>query len=272
MRRLLSILVILSLYVSVQGQAIIHLTGTKATLECYDATNPQAAVVVCPGGSYIWLDYKVEGVEVAQWLQAHGISAYVLRYRVQGWWAWATHYRLIFRGHRYPDPLYDAEAALDWLQSNADSLGIDNSRIGIMGFSAGGHLAMLSTYTRQPAFVVPVYPVVTMRRNCCHTRSRRALLGEYGRCKQSLRDSLSLEEHVRTDCPPVFLVHCVDDYIVDYRNSELLDSALTANNIKHRYIQYRTGGHGFGMSESKGTPECRPWKEEFIKWLKKIYK
>ena len=131
MRRLLSILVILSLYVSVQGQAIIHLTGTKATLECYDATNPQAAVVVCPGGSYSWLDYKVEGVEVAQWLQAHGISAYVLRYRVQGWWAWATHYRLIFRGHRYPDPLYDAEAALDWLQSNASGACVHESADGL---------------------------------------------------------------------------------------------------------------------------------------------
>jgi acetyl esterase/lipase len=68
----------------------------------------------------------------------------------------------------------------------------------------------------------------------------------------------------------VFLVNCVDDPIVDYRNSELLDSALTANGIAHRYIQYRTGGHGFGMSDTKGTPECRPWKEEFLKWLKTI--
>ena len=85
-----------------------------------------------------------------------------------------------------------------------------------------------------------------------------------------MRDSLSLELHVRPDCPPVFLVNCVDDPIVDYHNSELLDSALTANNIAHRYIQYRTGGHGFGMSDTKGTPECRPWKEEFLKWLNAI--
>ncbi len=271
MQRLLSILFTLSLCLSAAGQTVVQLPGTKATLECYGTTDkPMAAVVVCPGGSYSWLDYQVEGVEVAQWLQAHGIAAYVLRYRVQGWWAWATHYRLIFRGHRYPDPLRDAEAALDWLHDNADSLVIDPSRIGIMGFSAGGHLSMLSTYTRRPAFVAPIYPVVTMRQDCCHKRSRRALLGEYGQHRQAMRDSLSLEEHVRTDCPPVFLVNCVDDPIVDYRNSELLDSALTANGIAHRYIQYRTGGHGFGMSDTKGTPECRPWKEEFLKWLKTI--
>ena len=259
MKRVLTIICALLLYAGIQGQTIVHLSGTTATLECYNAEHPGAAVVVCPGGSYSWLDYKVEGVEVAQWLQAHGISAYVLRYRVQGWWAWATHYRLIFRGNRYPDPLRDAEAAIDWLTANADSLGIPTEGIGIMGFSAGGHLAMLSTYTRRPAFVAPIYPVVTMRQECCHTRSRRALLGEYGRCCQVMRDSLSLEEHVRPDCPPVFLVNCV-----------LLDSALTANNVPHRYIQYQTGGHGFGMSDTRGSAECRPWKEEFLKWLKTV--
>ncbi|MBP5341520.1 MAG: alpha/beta hydrolase [Bacteroidales bacterium] len=279
MRRLLAILLLLFCLCTAQGQALVRLPGTSATLECYPADTSHLspftshlAVVVCPGGSYSWHDYKVEGVEVAQWLQAHGIAAYVLRYRVQGWWAWATHYRLLFRGNQYPDPLRDAEAALDWLAVHADSLAIDPRQIGVMGFSAGGHLAMLTTYTRRPAFVVPVYPVVTMRQACCHSRSRRALLGEYGKNNQSLRDSLSIELHVRPDCPPVFLVNCVDDPIVDYHNSVLLDSALTANNISHRYIQYRTGGHGFGMSETKGSPECRPWKEEFLKWIKGLYK
>lgn len=270
MRRLLTIVLLLTAANIAAAQTIVRLPGTKATLECYGAEKPMAAVVVCPGGSYSWLDYQVEGVEVAQWLQSHGIAAYVLRYRVQGWLAWATHYRYFLRGHRYPDPLHDAEAALDWLHSNADSLGIDTARIGIMGFSAGGHLSMLSTYTRRPAFVAPIYPVVTMRQDCVHGRSRRALLGEYGRFKQHMRDSLSLEEHVRPDCPPVFLVNCVDDPVVDYRNSVLLDSALTANSVPHRYIQYRTGGHGFGMSDTRGTAECRPWKEEFLKWLKTI--
>lgn len=274
MRRCLLISLLLFATTTV-AQTIVHLPGTPATLECYPAKQSgnqtvKHSVVVCPGGSYSWLDYQVEGVEVAQWLQVHGVSAFVLRYRVQGWWAWATHYRLLFRGHQYPDPLRDAEAALDWVAAHADSLGLDPDGIGIMGFSAGGHLSMLSTYTRQSAFVAPIYPVVTMRQNCCHTRSRRALLGEYGRCKQAMRDSLSLELHVRPDCPPVFLVNCVDDPIVDYRNSVLLDSALTANHVPHRYIQYKTGGHGFGMSDTKGTDECRPWRDEFLKWIHSI--
>ena len=82
-----------------------------------------------------------------------------------------------------------------------------------------------------------------------------------------MRDTLSLERHVPTDCPPVFLVNCLDDPVVNWRNSVLLDSALTAQRVPHTYLQYRTGGHGFGASETKGTPECRQWKEQFLKWL-----
>ena len=100
-----------------------------------------------------------------------------------------------------------------------------------------------------------------------HNRSRRALLGEYRKSNDVWRDSLSLELQVPDDCPPVFIVNCVDDPTVDYHNSILLDSTLTAKNIKHRYIQYNTGGHGFGVSEVKGSEECRNWKYEFIEWL-----
>ncbi len=105
---------------------------------------------------------------------------------------------------------------------------------------------------------------------CVHKRSRRALLGDDRVNDMKLRDSLSLERHVPIDCPPVFLVNCQDDPIVKYHNSELLDSALTAQHVQHRYIQYRTGGHGFGASASKGTAECRQWKDEFIKWLRSL--
>ena len=84
------------------------------------------------------------------------------------------------------------------------------------------------------------------------------------------RDSLSLEKHVSPDCPPVFLVNCQDDPIVKYHNSELLDSALTANHVPHRYIQYKTGGHGFGASDTKGTEECRQWKQEFLEWIQHL--
>ena len=156
-----------------------------------------------------------------------------------------------------------------------------------MGFSAGGHLVMSAACYNEtdflqlsgiqtdvnlrPAFVVPVYPVVTMDPPYVHKRSRRGLLGDNRVADQTIRDSLSLEKHIPDNCPPVFLINCVDDPIVQYQNSELLDSAVTQKGVPHRYIQYETGGHGFGASEEKGSPECRQWKNEFLAWLKAFY-
>jgi len=124
----------------------------------------------------------------------------------------------------------------------------------------------------KPNFVAPIYPVVTMREPYVHKRSRRALLSEKRNHNQMMIDSLSLECHIPADCPPVFIVNCIDDPVVEYHNSVLLDSALTANKINHRYIQYKTGGHGFGASEEKGTAECRQWKDEFLNWIKNYLK
>ena len=103
-----------------------------------------------------------------------------------------------------------------------------------------------------------------------HKRSRRALLGDNRKNNRRLRDSLSVERHISASCPPVFLVNCKDDPIVKYQNSELLDSALTVHHIPHQYIQYKTGGHGFGASDTKGSPECRQWKKEFLVWVRKL--
>ena len=123
----------------------------------------------------------------------------------------------------------------------------------------------------KPSFLCPVYPVVTMTdKHLTHRRSRRGALGVWGQFNRAMRDSLSLERHIPADCPPVFLVNCVDDPTVKYRNSELLDSALTAQHIPHRYIQYQTGGHGFGASDSKGTDESRQWKNEFLLWISNL--
>lgn len=239
-------------------------------LIAYIAPGATTAVIVCPGGSYCWLDRQTEGVEVAQWLQQNGISAFVLEYRTATWLAWFTHYRWIFRGHQYPDPQDDAEAAFRWVVAHAACYGIDTTRIGMMGFSAGGHLVMSMAGRLPLAFVAPIYPVVTMSAPCVHERSRRGLLGERRRSDPLLCDSLSLERHIPAHCPPVFLVNCKDDPVVHYHNSELLDSALTAAQVPHRYIQYQTGGHGFGVNPQKGTPECRPWKDEFLRWLRSL--
>ena len=232
------------------------------------------AVVVCPGGSYFWHDMEAEGKAVGEWLQRNGISAFVLHYRTAGFMAYFWHYRYVFRGVRYPDALNDLHQAMTYIRQHASELRVNPDSIGAMGFSAGGHLVMSAGELLQPhdrpAFIAPIYPVVTMVEPCVHKRSRRALLGDSRKNNKQLRDTLSLERHVPDDCPPVFLVNCKDDPIVKYHNSELLDSALTAHRVPHRYIQYQTGGHGFGATDNKGTAECRQWKTEFIKWLKQL--
>ena len=233
-----------------------------------------AAVIVCPGGSYLWHDMGGEGKDVGEWLQRNGISAFVLRYRTAGVGAFLTPYRYVFRGNRYPDALNDLLRAMQYVKAHSAELGIDASHVAAMGFSAGGHLVMsaaeLLPREQRPWFVVPVYPVVTMTEACVHRRSRRALLGDSRLRSRQLRDLLSLERHVPADCPPVFLVNCKDDPVVDCRNSELLDSTLTRQQVPHRYIQYQTGGHGFGASDHKGTAECRQWKEEFMAWFRRL--
>lgn len=279
-----------------EARNIIHLwegtsVGNKSvTLEVFLPENHNVgktpAMIVCPGGSYSWHDYEVEGTDVARWLSKNGIAAFVLNYRVQGVFNFITHARLIVPGNHHPYMLQDGQRAIQYVREHADEYNIDINKVGAIGFSAGGHLVMslaefsstdflkplglVSKMSLRPDFAAPIYPVVTMREKVCHTRSRRALLGEYGKFRKSLRDSLSLERHVPSDCPHIFLVNCKDDPIVKYQNSELLDSALSSKGIKHTYIQYQTGGHGFGASDLKGTAESRQWKQRFLEWLREI--
>jgi len=254
------------------------LYAQKKDLKVYipeHVTPDMTGIIVCPGGSYCWHDYETEGTEVAEWLRKNGIVAFVLKYPVQGKFQYVTHSRLIFGGNKHPDMINSLHDAIRFVREHAAEYNVNPHKIGAMGFSAGGHLVMSSAEffddpVTRPDFVAPIYPVVTMSDRSVHKRSRRALLGETGKRNKLLRDSLSLEKHVPVDCPPVFLVNCVDDPVVKYRNSELLDSALTAKGISHKYIQYKTGGHGFGASDTKGTAECRQWRNEFMQWLKSI--
>lgn len=238
-----------------------------------DSTNNTGiAVIVCPGGSYSWLDMKIEGITTAEWLQHNGINAFVLKYRVASVSAYMFGFRVLGIGHKYPDMLHDVEWALKEVYENAEAYNIDTTKIGVMGFSAGGHLTMLSylhnTTPYKPKFLCPIYPVVTMNdESLVHKRSRRGALGVWRQFNHYMQDSLSIEDHITEDCPPVFLVNCKDDPIVKYQNSELLDSALIMKNIPHKYIQYETGGHGFGASNHKGTEECKQWKNEFLLWI-----
>jgi acetyl esterase/lipase len=251
--------------------------------------SPSAAIIICPGGSYFWLSKKTEGTDVARWLQSNGIAAFVLNYRVAGIGSFITHYRLFMRGTRFPDMIQDLQRSIQIVRENANKYSIATDKIGVMGFSAGGHLALTAAeyasvnylaslnihplVSLSPDFIAAIYPVVTMRdARYVHRRSRRALLGEWGKNNKTMRDSLSMERHLHAGCPPVFIMNCKDDPTVKYQNSLLLDSALTASHIRHRYIQYNNGGHGFGADPEKNSKESIGWKEKFIIWLKSIVK
>ncbi len=258
-----------------QGEVVHIWDGTgegshAVTLTEYLPETPATtAIIVCPGGSYFWLDDATEGDSVARSLRKEGIAAYVLRYRTGGIVPFITHSRLVVPGHHHPMPLNDVQQAMRLVRQKS------YKRVGVMGFSAGGHLSLSSALfgkgELRPDFIAPCYPVVTMSHPCVHKRSRRGLLGEYKKSSQKMRDSLSLEHHVTAGCPPVFLMNCVDDPIVDYRNSELMDSALTAHGVPHRYIQYKTGGHGFGTTWSKTSQEASGWFDEFLKWFHSLH-
>lgn len=262
--------------------------GKEVTLYAYRAESPNGtAIVICPGGSYHWLDQSGEGFEVGEWLASKGITAFVLFYRTAGAAEIAWHTRLLFRGKRHPDMITDAQRALQYVREHSGTYGIDPERVGMMGFSAGGHLVMsaacfsgtdflraagiATSASLRPAFVAAIYPVVTMRPPYVHRRSRRGLLGDSRVGNRILRDSLSLELKIPDDCPPVFLVNCLDDPVVDYHNSVLLDSALTRKGIPHVYHQYSRGKHGFGVSDYYGSPESRQWKEAFLDWLAGLF-
>ena len=283
MRKYLWLLFFLAALPLSAQQRIWEGTACKASgvtlTEFLPAGRPEAAVIICPGGSYHWLDREAEGVRVAEWLRDNGMAAYVLEYRVAGKAEFVLKYRLFLRGNRHPDPLCDVQRAIQLVRERFDG------PVGVMGFSAGGHLAMSAAefsgtcfpsrygivpeVSLRPDFVVPVYPVVTLSDpRYVHKRSRLGLLGETRACNRVLRDSLSLEKHVTEGLPPVFLVNCIDDPVVDYHNSVLLDSALTAHAVPHTYLQLQTGGHGFGADPRRLGAETSAWMGAFLNWFR----
>lgn len=258
--------------------------GNDLPLVPYLCDNPSGvSVIVCPGGSYCWHDYETEGISVAKWLNSIGISAFILKYQVIGFWSFLTHDRYLFPRNDHPDMISDLLRAIKYVRENSEEFNIDPQKLGVMGFSAGGHLVMSSAMfcnedftgsnggddvDLKPNFIASIYPVVTfVDEKYVHKRSRRALLGEGRRRINRLKDSLSLELNVPDDSPPVFLMNCKDDPIVKYQNSILLDSALTAKGISHKYILYNTGGHGFGADSTKTSSEAIQWLSEFKLWL-----
>lgn len=225
------------------------------------------AVVVCPGGGYGGLAVGHEGKEPAEWLTRHGIAAFVVRYRL---------------GPRYhhPAPLQDAQRALRIVRGRAKEWKLDPHRVGIWGFSAGGHLAStaathfddgkadaadpLERVGCRPDFAILCYPVITLKPPYAHMGSRRNLLGD--KPEEKLVESLCNHTQVTERTPPTFLFHTNEDKAVPPENSILFYRALRKHKVPSEIHIYEKGVHGVGLAVGRGPAEA--WPNQLAAWLK----
>ena len=222
-----------------------------------------AAVIICPGGGYGGLVTAGEGHGIAAWFNGHGIAGIVLEYRLP-------------KG-RSEVPLLDAQRALRTIRHRAKDLALDPNRLGIIGFSAGGHLASttgthfdagdaqstdpVEQMSSRPDFMILVYPVITMD-SSAHGGSRTNLLGKDP--TPELVERFSNEKQVTAQTPPTFLTHAADDKVVVPDNSFHFYEALLAKNIPAKYLALPSGGHG--LNGYKG-PMWDAWQKQSIEWL-----
>ncbi len=222
-----------------------------------------AAVIICPGGGYGALMMSYEGNDIAAWLNQYGIAGIVLKYRVSP--------------NRHPSPMLDGQRAVRWVRANTEKLNLKADRIGIMGFSAGGHLAStvgthfdtgnaksddpIERVSCRPDFMVLVYPVITMGAKT-HVGSRENLLGK----TPSDADIalLSNETQVTPQTPPTFLAHSKKDSAVPVADSEMFYAALQANKVPAEFLELETGDHGLGCGHG---PEWEMWLAHCLAWL-----
>lgn len=228
------------------------------------------AVVICPGGGYTGLSYDSEGTDIAKWLNSQGIAAFVLKSRLPNSKSVITSYKA---------PLQDVQRAIRLVRHNAEKWNISKDKIGIMGFSAGGHLAStlgthydeeidfdgddIDSLSARPDFMVLIYPVITMNPSYTHQGSKDNLLGENP--DQELVDFYSNETQVDKETPPTFLVHTTDDDSVPVMNSILFYQALSKESIYSEMHIYPEGGHGYGLAIGMGY--LQTWNDRLADWL-----
>lgn len=224
------------------------------------------SVIICPGGGYSHLAINKEGYKIAKWFNSLGISAFVLKYRMPS---------DVTMKDKSIGPLQDAQEALRMVRRNVDKWKLDPNKIGIMGFSAGGHLAAtLSTQfdekvyipmdnmSARPDFSILVYPVISMQDGITHNGSKENLLGKNPSAE--LIGNYSNENRVENTTPKTFLVHATDDKAVPVENSINYYLALKQHNIPVEMHVYENGGHGFGL----GVQETNlNWPKACEKWL-----
>ncbi len=247
--------------------ALGHLSNVShASLTVYRPEHSNGtAVIVCPGGSYLFLALEKEGTEPAQWFNRHGITAFVLKSRMVE--------------YGQPAPLQDVLRAIRTVRSQAKAYGLTPDRIGVLGFSAGGHLAgssatlfadplgqtgaPLDAISARPDFVMMIYPVITMEDPYTHPQSRKALLG--AQPSEELKAHWSLEQQVTANTPPVFLVASEEDKTVPPMNTLLFYQALLKNHVSAELHLFEKGPHGFGLRLTSGPTAL--WPERAVDWM-----
>jgi acetyl esterase/lipase len=242
---------------------------TKPSLFAYLAKTPNgAAAIIAPGGGYTHLAWDKEGVDIAKWLNSLGVSAFVLKYRMPG----------DFPGKSWI-ALADAQRALRTVRKNAAACGINTARIGVIGFSAGGHLAStletrpnaetspatdaIDAVDAQPSFGVLMYPVISMDSAIAHAGSKTALLGASPSAADVTLYSSELQVTAKT--PPTFLGVSIKDTTVKPENSQRFDDALKAKGVAHELHLYQDGGHGTGLA---APGDMAAWPTQCAAFLK----
>ncbi len=247
----------------------------EPTLEIYLPTKKSAtgkAIVICPGGGYQGLAYDWEGTDIAKYLNSKGIAAFVLKYRLP----------TDSMGLEHKVPLQDAQRAIRLVRHNSGKWNLSKNQIGVMGFSAGGHLAStlgthyddgegsltsaIDSLSARPDFMVLMYPVITMRDPYTHKGSRNNLLG--GNPKQELINSYSNELHVDKNTPATFIVHSTDDKVVSVMNSILFYQALLKEGVYSEMHIYPRGGHGFSLAIGQG--HLQTWVDCLSEWIESL--
>lgn len=233
------------------------------------------ALVVCPGGGYGILAYDWEGTDIAKWLNANGIAAIVLKYRLPN-----------SKSNIDPklSPLLDAQRAIRTVRANAEKWHIKRDKIGIMGFSAGGHLAStagthfdkgnpnapdsIDRLSSRPDFMILMYPVITMSKPYMHQGSRNNLIG--ANADSAIAKYYSNDLQVTKETPPTLLIHSTDDTAVSVENSLSFYKALKNNGVPAEMHIYPYGGHGFSLAIGKGY--LSTWTDRCIDWLRSLNK
>jgi acetyl esterase/lipase len=241
---------------------------TKPTLEIYLPEKEKStgtAVVICPGGGYAVVVYQAEGIRTAKEFAKNGVAAFVLKYRLP------NDSTMI---DKKIGPLQDAQQAIKVVRENAAKWGIDINKVGIMGFSAGGHLASTeATHYKEavignkdntnlrPDFQILVYPVISMQDSLTHLGSRTNLLGKNP--SKKIIDEFSNELHVDENTPPAYITQAADDKVVDVDNSIVYWEALRHHNVSAELHIYPKGNHGFVL-----RLPTEEWMSTIFKWMK----